>query len=83
MSGAMRVEPDLAFIKYLSDDENSFYLEVGSEEKIQISNESFKFIGQVSYNIPNENNLDEEADLADLNDLDDPDQESVDPIETE
>ena len=72
----------LAFIKYLSDNENSFYLDVGSEEKIQISNEPFKFIGQVSYTIPNENNLDEEAVLADINELEDPDQESVDSIET-
>lgn len=73
----------LAFIKYLSDNENSFYLDVGSEEKIQISNEPFRFIGQVSYTIPNENNLDEEAVLADINELEDPDQESVDSIETE
>jgi hypothetical protein len=73
----------LAFIKYLSDDEISFFLKVGSEEYIRISNEPYKFIGKVSYNIPYENNLEEETELYDLNDLDKSDEESVDLIETE
>jgi len=60
----------LAFIKYLSDDENSFYLEVGSEEKVYISNTPIQFRGIVSYNLPENNTLDEEAELADLNELD-------------
>jgi len=65
----------LAFVKYLSDDENSFYLEVGSEEKIYISNEPVQFAGKVSYNIPEKNNLDDEVELADLNGLDNLDEE--------
>ncbi len=73
----------LAFIKYLSDDENSFYLDVGSEEKIYISNEPVKFIGKVSYLLPNENTLDEEVELAELNGLDNIDEESTNPMETE
>ena len=73
----------LAFIKYLSDDESSFSLKVGGEEYIRISNEPYKFIGKVSYNIPNENNLEEETELYDLNDLDNPDEDSVDLIDTE
>lgn len=73
----------LAFIKYLSDDVSSFSLKVGGEEYIRISNEPYKFIGKVSYNIPNENNLEEETELYDLNDLDNPDEESVDLIDTE
>jgi hypothetical protein len=56
---------------------------VGGEEHIRISNEPYKFIGKVSYNIPNENNLEEETELYDLNDLDNPDEESVDLIDTE
>jgi hypothetical protein len=59
----------LAFVKFLSDDENSFYLEMGSEEKIQISNQSMQFSGNVSYEIPNQTNLEEEAELSDLNDF--------------
>lgn len=65
----------LAFVKYLSDDENSFYLEVGSEEKIYISNQPVQFVGKVSYNIPEKNNLDEEVELAELNGLDNLDEE--------
>jgi len=70
----------LAFIKYISDDESSFSLTVGGDEYIRISNEPYKFIGKVSYNVPNENNLEEETELYDLNDVDNPDEESVDLI---
>ena len=73
----------LAFIKYLSDDETSFYLEVGSEEKIYVSNEPIKFIGKVSYNIPEKNTLDEEVELAELSGLDNLDEEYADAIEAE
>jgi len=73
----------LAFVKYLSDDDNSFYLEVGSEEKISISNEPLKFKGNKSYNIPNENKLDEEAEITDLNNLDDIDEEPTDKEDAE
>jgi len=59
----------LAFVKYLSDDESSFYLEAGSEEKIHVSNEPFQFVGQVSYNIPEKNTLEDEAEISDINDL--------------
>ncbi len=73
----------LAFIQYLSDDESSFSLKVGSEEYIRVSTEPYKFIGKVSYNIPNENTLEEETELYDLNDLDNSEEESVDLIDTE
>lgn len=73
----------LAFLKYLSDDDNSFYLEVGSEEKVYISNTPIQFKGNVSYNIPSNNHLDEEAELSDLNDIDDFEEEYVENIETE
>jgi hypothetical protein len=61
----------LTFIRYISDDENSFYLEVGSEEKVIVANEPLKFIGKISYLVPSENNLEEESELADVNDYDD------------
>lgn len=73
----------LAFIQYLSDDESSFSLKVGSEEYIRVSIEPYKFIGKVSYNNPNENTLQEETELYDLNDLDNSEEESVDLIDTE
>jgi len=66
----------LAFVKFLSDDENSFYLEMGSEEKIQISNQPMQFLGKVSYEIPNQRNLEEEAELSDLNELNDFEEEA-------
>ena len=59
----------LAFIKYLSDDDISFFLEVGSEEKIQISNVPVQFIGRFSYNLPDKNSLNEEVELAEMNGL--------------
>ncbi|HBK87052.1 MAG TPA: hypothetical protein DDZ56_00260 [Cytophagales bacterium] len=68
----------LAFVKYLSDDESSFYLEVGSEEKILVSNEPVQFKGSTSYNIPEKNTLDEEVELADIDDLDNLDDLSTD-----
>ncbi|GHU54663.1 TIR domain-containing protein [Bacteroidia bacterium] len=61
----------LGFVKYISDDENSFYLEMGSEEKITISNQPMQFVGKVSYDIPNVKNLEEESELSDLTDIDD------------
>jgi len=73
----------LAFVKYLSDDENSLYLEAGSEEKIHISNEPIQFIGKYSYNIPEKNTLKDEAELADINGLDELDDEISEAIETE
>lgn len=67
----------LAFIKYLSDDNISFYLEMGSEEKVHVSNTPLQFVGQVSYNIPNDKNLEEEVELDDLNGLDNFDEEEM------
>ena len=57
----------LAFVKYISDDELSFHLEMGSEEKIIVSNEPMRFCGKRSYVNPSENNLDDESELADIN----------------
>ncbi|MEA5405610.1 toll/interleukin-1 receptor domain-containing protein [Arcicella sp. DC2W] len=59
-----------AFIKYLANNEDSFSLEVGSEEKIIISSASVEFISEVTYNIPEKNTLLDEVELADLNMLD-------------
>lgn len=75
----------LAFIKYLSDDDDSFYLEVGSEEKVYVSNEPVKFKGYVSYNIPDNNSLEEEAELSDINRYDniEEQEELVENLETE
>lgn len=61
----------LAFVKYISDSENSFYLEMGSEEKVTISNQPLQFLGKVSYEIPNTKNLEEETELSDLTNIDD------------
>jgi hypothetical protein len=60
----------LAFVKYLSDDDNSFYLEVGSEERILVSNSPLAFLSKKSYTLPETNTLEEEADYSDLYDLD-------------
>jgi hypothetical protein len=65
----------LTFIKYLSNNEDSFYLEVGGEEKIQIASEPIHFLSKVSYAIPNENKLEEEAELGSINDFDENDEE--------
>jgi hypothetical protein len=73
----------LAFMKFLSDDDHSFYLEVGSEEKVYISNKPIQFKGNVSYNLPSNNNLEEEAEISDLNDMDDFEEEYAKNIETE
>jgi hypothetical protein len=66
----------LAFVKYISDNDDSFYLEMGSEEKIVISNQPLQFLGKVSYVIPNETNLKEESELSDLTNIDDFDEET-------
>lgn len=60
----------LSFVKYLSDDDDSFYLEVGSEEKIYVSNRPLQFLGHISYNVPEKSILEEEAELAELNGMD-------------
>lgn len=73
----------LAFVKYLSDDETSFYLEAGSEEKIHVSNEPVQFVGQVSYNIPEKNTLEDEAEISDINDLNELDEEIIEEADSE
>lgn len=70
----------LAFIRFISDEQDSFYLEVGSEEKIVIANEPQKFIGKMSYAIPSGNTLEEESELADINNYED-DTEDLDETE--
>jgi hypothetical protein len=61
----------LTFMNYISDDENSFFLEVGSEEKIVIANMPLKFVGKKSYHNPSETYLDEEIELSEINDYED------------
>ena len=65
----------LAFVEYISDDEESFYLEVGSEERIRISNKPMQFFGKKSYETPNKKNLEEEYEITDLNKLNEFDEE--------
>ena len=67
----------LAFIKYISDDEDSFFLEVGSEEKIIISNTPMRFKGYFSYNIPNNSNLKEEIELSEVIGIDEFEEETI------
>ncbi len=59
-------EKMLAFVKYLSSNEDTFYLEGGSEEKIIIDSSPILFNSKVSYNIPEKNTLEEEAELSNL-----------------
>lgn len=63
----------LAFVQYFNDENNAFYLDVGSEEKIWIATESISFRSEFGYAIPNSKILEEEAELSDINDLDDDD----------
>lgn len=65
----------LSFVQYLSDDNTSFYLEGGSEEKILIANTPIEFKSSVGYNLPDRNVLEEDAELSDLTDLDEMDVE--------
>ena len=65
----------MAFVEYISDDEESFYLEVGSEEKIWISNKPMQFLGKKSYETPSKKNLEEEYEISDLNNLNEIDEE--------
>ena len=73
----------LSFVKYLSDDESSIYLEVGSEERIIISNKPLQFKGYTSYTIPERNTLLEEAELAEIYGLDTFEDELTESLETE
>jgi hypothetical protein len=61
----------LAFVKYMSDDDNSFSLSVGKNEKIEISNTPIKFIGHRSYKIPERNTLQEEMNILSISDIED------------
>jgi len=63
----------LAFMQYFNDENNSFFLEVGSEEKIWIATQPVSFRSTVGYNIPNQNVLEEEAELSNIYDLDEMD----------
>lgn len=65
----------LAFIKYLSNNENTFELKVGSEERISISSAPLHFKSQVSYDVPKNNNLEEEAEFENISDFDENDEE--------
>lgn len=58
-------------------------MEAGSEEKIHVSNEPVQFIGQVSYNIPEKNTLEDEAELSDINDLNELDEELIEQADSE
>ena len=50
---------------------------MGSEEKVYVSNTPLQFVGHVSYNIPNDKNLEEEVELDDLNGLDNFEEEEM------
>lgn len=49
----------LAFADYLANGEDTFFLEVGSEERIYVSSNPIRFIGEFSYDIP-QKELDDE-----------------------
>ena len=68
-------EKMIAVIQFLSCNETTFYLEVGSEEKIFISSSPLEFNSAVSYNLPEKNTLEEEAELSEINGLDNVDVE--------
>lgn len=67
----------LAFIKYLSNNEDFFELEVGAEERVKVASDPLNFLSKVSYDIPQENNLEEEAELESINDLAELDEETT------
>jgi hypothetical protein len=58
-------------------------LEAGSEEKIHVSKEPVQFIGQVSYNIPDKNTLEDEAEISDINDLNELEEEMIEEADSE
>lgn len=69
----------LAFMKYLSNNEDMFELEVGDEERITIASNPLQFKSQVSYEIPQNNNLEEEAELESIYDTDENEEENIIP----
>ena len=56
-----------------------FELEVGDEERITIASNPLQFKSQVSYEIPQNNNLEEEAELESIYDSDDDEEETTIP----
>lgn len=69
----------LAFMKYLSNNEDMFELEVGDEERITIASNPLQFKSQVSYEIPQNNYLEEEAELESIYDTDENEEENIIP----
>lgn len=67
-----------AFVCYLSDEGDNLYLSVGNQETISVSTKALQFIGHISYNIPQRNNLNEEVEILGLNYIDDLDENSED-----
>ena len=65
----------MAFADYLTDYDNSFYLEMGSEEEILISTKPMEFRSNFSYELPNKQILTDESELSDMNLLNELDQE--------
>ena len=62
----------VAFLQYLSNNSNTFYLETGDpQSKISVSSIPVKFFGNISYDIPVGNNLQEEIELLTFEDLED------------
>lgn len=59
-----------AFVLYLSGNEDVFYFDVGSKEKIIISARPKEFLSNKSYVIPEKELLDEEVELSDMTYLD-------------
>ncbi len=72
-----------AFISYLSDNEEDFSLDVGSEEKIIVSAIPQKFKSNKSYIIPDKELLDEEVELSDITYLDKVENEDFEVTSTE
>ncbi len=60
-----------AFVKYLSDNETSILLKAGASENIVTANTSMEFNSKISYNIPTNESLTEEAEIDELFGMDD------------
>lgn len=76
-------EKMIAVVEFLANNEDTFYLDMGSEEKAFIASKPLYFDSSVSYNLPEKDTLEEEAELADMNYLDNIDVEDEKPINLE
>lgn len=67
-----------AFAYFLSQNESTFMISMGSEEKLIVSSSPKEFISNKSYIIPSKDLLDEEVELSDIMHLDTQEDDDVD-----